>query len=154
MRRSANLVCLLEDAVASMPSPEPVVFEAQGDPVQAAILVSVIALPFAYWWYVTVPEARIGLAKDKRLQGGETKAYLDALATSDESRPVERWFFQKWLKQNKPSKRASASTGSAESEATVTEGAVAVADRDEESAVLQTPTLAQLFKPPRKKERL
>ena len=55
------------------------------------ILLSAVLLPFGYWWYVTVPEARINLAKDKRLQGGETKAYLDELASSDEDRPVERW---------------------------------------------------------------
>ena len=92
-----------------------------------------------------MPEARIGLAKDKRLQGGETKAYLDALAADDESRPVERWFFQKWLKQNKPVK--SARSTESEREPMVAEGAVAVADRNEESAVQQTPTIAQLFKP-------
>ena len=93
--------------------PESVVFEAQGDPVQAAILLSAILLPFGYWWYITVPEARINLAKDKRLDGGGTKAFLDELAASDEARPVERWFFAKWLTQRKPA-RAKPPAASAE----------------------------------------
>ena len=76
--------------------PVAMTFEARGDPLQAAILIAAIVLPFGYWWYITVPEARLALAKDKRLQDGETKVYLDELAASSEARPVERWFFSKW----------------------------------------------------------
>ena len=81
---------------------EPAQFEPQGDPVQFAILALAVAVPFGYWWYITVPEARLALSKDKRL--GDTGAYIDELARSDEARPVERWFFSKWLNQA-PKKR-------------------------------------------------
>lgn len=81
---------------------EPTQFEPQGDPVQFAILTLAVAVPFGYWWYITVPEARLALSKDKRL--GDTGAYIEELARSDEARPVERWFFSKWLKQA-PKKR-------------------------------------------------
>lgn len=81
---------------------EPAQFEPQGDPVQFAILALAVAVPFGYWWYITVPEARLALSKDKRL--GDTGAYIEELARSDEARPVERWFFSKWLKQA-PKKR-------------------------------------------------
>ena len=81
-------------------------FEAQVDPVQAAVLVGTAIIPFAYWWYITVPEARLALAKDKRLEGGEAREYLLDLAEDDASRPVERWFFAKWLSAAKP-RRAS-----------------------------------------------
>ena len=52
--------------------PPPQTFEPQGDPAQAVLLFFVVALPFGYWWYITVPEARLALAKDKRLQDGDT----------------------------------------------------------------------------------
>ena len=81
---------------------EPTQFEPQGDPVQFAILTLAVAVPFGYWWYITVPEARLALSKDKRL--GDTGAYIEELARSDEARPVERWFFSKWLNQA-PKKR-------------------------------------------------
>merc|ERR1719478_1314808 len=60
--------------------------------------------PVAYWWFITVPEARLNLAKDKRLEGGDTKQYLEALRDSPDERPLERWFFDKWLRQLRPSK--------------------------------------------------
>ena len=87
--------------------PPAVVFEAQGDPLQAAILIGTIVIPFAYWWYITVPEARLNLAKDKRRPDGDTNAYLrDLAADEDANRPVERWFFSKWLRQLKPARAA------------------------------------------------
>ena len=46
-----------------------------------------------YWWYITVPEARLNLAKDKRL--GETKEYITELKQS-EGREVEKWALAKW----------------------------------------------------------
>ena len=127
---------ILEPAAVS----PPMTFEAQGDPLQAAILIGAIALPFAYWWFVTVPEARLALAKDKRLQGGETKAYLDELADDPSARPVERWFFSKWLRQKKPTKEA---------------GVIAETSAEDKSK-LQTPleageaqpvTIKELFRP-------
>ena len=79
-------------------------FEPVFNPAQASALLAVVALPFGYWWYITVPEARIKLAKDKRLNGGEARAYLEDLASSPDSRVAERWFFSKWLKQIRPAK--------------------------------------------------
>ena len=72
--------------------------------------------PFCYWWYITVPEARLALAKDKRLEGGESREYLLDLAEAPEGeREVERWFFSKWLRQAKP-RRAGAATASVQAE--------------------------------------
>jgi len=84
------------------------VFEAVFNPTEAVALFTVIALPFGYWWFITVPEARIKLAKDKRLDGGESKAYIEELAGSAEPRAAERWFFAKWLRQARPSKKSKA----------------------------------------------
>ena len=98
-------------ATPRMVSPDevpPVVFEAQFDPSQLGITVLAIAVPFGYWWYITVPEARLSLAKDKRKSDGEVKQYLDELQSDPAGRPVERWFLQKWLRQNKPARTAAA----------------------------------------------
>ena len=81
-----------EDAVA-----QPLVFEAQADPMQFALLLAVVVLPFGYWWYVTVPDARLDLAKDKR-KGG-LRAYIDDLRADAAPRGAERWFFRKYLRQ-------------------------------------------------------
>ena len=87
---------------------EPVQFEPQGDPAQFAILALAVAVPFGYWWYITVPEARLALSKDKRIGG--TGEYIQELAQSDEARPVERWFFSKWLKQAPRNRKGNART--------------------------------------------
>mmetsp|Transcript_16000 Transcript_16000/g.52732 ORF Transcript_16000/g.52732 Transcript_16000/m.52732 type:complete len:235 (+) Transcript_16000:76-780(+) len=127
-------------------------FEPQGDPLQAAILFSVVALPFAYWWYISVPEARLALAKDKRIKEGETKRYLDELADDPSGRKAERWFFAKWLRQNKPSRPAAA-------KAAPEDEAAALPPEEEAAALppapppepardlLQSPRLGVLFKP-------
>ena len=86
----------------------PVVFEAQFNPSQLGITAFAIAVPFGYWWYITVPEARLSLAKDKRKSDGEVKQYLDELQSEPDGRPVERWFLQKWLRQNKPARTTAA----------------------------------------------
>ena len=126
-------------------------FEPQGDPLQAAILFSVVALPFAYWWYISVPEARLALAKDKRIKG-EIKRYLDELADDPSGRKAERWFFAKWLRQNKPSRPAAA-------KAAPEDEAAALPPEEEAAALppapppepardlLQSPRLGVLFKP-------
>lgn len=95
-----------------------VTFEAQGDPAQLAVLLFVVAAPAAYWWFVTVPEARLGLAKDKRV--GEVNDYLQELQ-SDESgeRAAERWFLQKWLKQTRPAKATPSASAEHEGEGSV-----------------------------------
>ena len=79
---------------------EPQTFEPQlsFDPVQLAVLAACAAAPFAFWWYYTVPDARRDLAKDKRKSDGQTFQYLEELA-ADDSRPLETWFFAKWLRQ-------------------------------------------------------
>jgi hypothetical protein len=74
-------------------------FEPQGDPAQFAILFSVVAIPFGYWWLITVPEARLDLAKDKRLPGGQMQEFIQDLREDEAARPVERWFFSKYLAQ-------------------------------------------------------
>ena len=139
----------------------PTVFEPQGDPLQAAILIGAVVLPFGYWWYITVPEARLNLAKDKRRPDGDTNAYLrDLAADEDAKRPVERWVFSKWLRQLKPTRVAQMETPptpprlreegdvaplepSQLEEPSARRAAEAPADRDEATAV----TLRELFTP-------
>ena len=95
---------------AALPSrartPRMQTFEAQlaFDPAQLAVFTVALSAPVAYWWFITVPEARLNLAKDKRLEGGDTKQYLEELRDSPDERPLERWFFDKWLRQLRPSK--------------------------------------------------
>ena len=89
---------------------EPQTFEAQFDPVQFVVLLLAVGGPFGYWWLITVPEARLALAKDKRLEGGETKEFLAELKGS-EGRPVEKWFFAKWLAQARPSRGGGVTRG-------------------------------------------
>lgn len=84
-------------AVAPRMVDEPMVFEAQGDPATAVALALVVAIPFGYWWLITVPEARLDLSKDKR-KGG-MRGYIDELRADQTPRAAERWFFKKYLDQ-------------------------------------------------------
>ena len=88
-RAAAPALMQLADVPAQLDAP-PMTFEAQGDPVQAVILLATIIIPFGYWWYITVPEARLALAKDKRLEEGATNQFLQDLAEDPAPRPVER----------------------------------------------------------------
>ena len=81
-RASPSAIAMVEPP----PTFEPQAFEAQGDPLQALILIGAILVPFGYWWLITVPEARIGLAKDKRLDT-DLNEYLVELKEADD-RPV------------------------------------------------------------------
>eukprot|EP00316_Scyphosphaera_apsteinii_P016866 CAMPEP_0119315072 /NCGR_PEP_ID=MMETSP1333-20130426/34373_1 /TAXON_ID=418940 /ORGANISM="Scyphosphaera apsteinii, Strain RCC1455" /LENGTH=186 /DNA_ID=CAMNT_0007320301 /DNA_START=100 /DNA_END=660 /DNA_ORIENTATION=- len=74
-------------------------FEPVFNPAQTAVLLGTILIPFGYWWFITVPEARLLLSKDKRK--GELNIYLKQLKEA-EGRPVEQWFFQKWLAKTRP----------------------------------------------------
>ena len=112
-------------------------FEAQlaFDPAQLAVFTVALSAPVAYWWFITVPEARLNLAKDKRLEGGDTKQYLEELRDSPDERPLERWFFDKWLRQLRPSKAPRpAPEASAEEDASA-------------PAPAPAPTLGELFAP-------
>ena len=56
----------------------------------------------AYWWYVLVPGARVNLAVNKRT--GKLRDYLVELK-GDDSRKLERFFYQKWLAKVDPETR-------------------------------------------------
>lgn len=74
-------------------------FEARADPEAVKSQVAVLGSAFglaAYWWYIFVPAERRSLAKEKRR--GEVKEYLEEIA-GDESRGLERWFYDDWLKR-------------------------------------------------------
>ena len=150
--QSIQPIMQIADAPPPVPVP-PVTFEAQGDPVQAVLLFFVVALPFGYWWYITVPEARLALAKDKRLQDGDTNQYLKELAADDSPRPVERWFFSKWLNQLRPARatpRAPEATGTdAVAVPAPADGREAAPTSDEVPATAPQPdvTLGELFAP-------
>lgn len=104
---------------------------------QAAILISAMVLPFGYWWYITVPEARLALSKDKRLEGSETRNFvLDLAETPQDERRVEKWFFAKWLRQAKPRREREPSV------VEVAEPATPVAEGD-----TSQPSLRELFTP-------
>mmetsp|Transcript_38687 Transcript_38687/g.90443 ORF Transcript_38687/g.90443 Transcript_38687/m.90443 type:complete len:165 (-) Transcript_38687:44-538(-) len=79
-------------------------FEPTFNPEQLGVVFFVIAVPFGYWWLITVPEARLALAKNKRK--GEVRDYIAALKEEESGRPLQRWFFQKWLRQAKPPRKA------------------------------------------------
>ena len=112
-------------------------FEAQlaFDPAQLAVFTVALSAPVAYWWFITVPEARLNLAKDKRLEGGDTKQYLEELRDSPDERPLERWFFDKWLRQLRPSKAPRPAPEASEASA------------EDASAPAPAPTLGELFAP-------
>ena len=118
--------------------PPPSTFEPQGDPTQLAILLGVVALPFAYWWYITVPEARLALSKDKRF--GETADFIVDLAESEEARPVERWFFAKWLAKQ-PRRRERSPPSPTETRPLPADGTAAEEDSQ------PVPTASELFRP-------
>ena len=151
-----------QQPLATPPPFEPQVFEAQGDPAQFLLLALVVAIPFGYWWLITVPEARLDLAVDKRK--GETKEFIRELQDA-EGREAEKWFFSKWLRQTPV--RRDANTASVENNASPTAVAepptvvatepTASSSPAEEAAnggradEVAQPTLAQLFEPATKK---
>jgi len=131
-----------------------VVFEPQFNPSQLGITVLAIAAPFGYWWYITVPEARLDLAKDKRRQDGEVKQYIDELQRDPAPRPVERWFFSKWIGQARPPppvETTMTATATAPSEAdTPSDGdapASAAAPPTPTPPARRAPTVGELFRP-------
>lgn len=135
------------DELAQAVIAAPQTFEAQGDPAQLAVLALVVGIPFGYWWYITVPEARLALSKDKRL--GDTADYIRDLADSEEQRPVERWFFAKWLKKA-PKKRPQAVDTAApfmNSEREASETAVSLAEPPSEAPAERDVSLQELFEP-------
>ena len=66
------------------------------------LVLAVIAVMTAYWWYVLVPGARVNLAVNKRT--GKLRAYLEELK-ADDDRKLERFFYQKWLAKVDPETR-------------------------------------------------
>jgi hypothetical protein len=87
----------LEASTSYVPSPMDV------DALQNQLIVlSAIGATTAYWWFVLVPNARVSLAKNKKT--GALRTYLEELKT-DDSRPIERWFFEKWLRKIDPETR-------------------------------------------------
>jgi hypothetical protein len=66
------------------------------------LVLAVIAIMTAYWWYVLVPGARVNLAVNKRT--GKLRAYLEELK-ADDDRKLERFFYQKWLAKVDPETR-------------------------------------------------
>jgi len=66
------------------------------------IVLLTVGVMTAYWWYVLVPGARVNLAVNKRT--GKLREYLIELK-GDDSRAVERFFYQKWLAKVDPETR-------------------------------------------------
>merc|ERR1712087_195417 len=131
-------------------------FEPPFNPEQLGVVVFVIAIPFGYWWLITVPEQRLALAKNKRT--GEVREYIATLKEEESGRPLERWFFQKWLQQAKPPRRKADPFAAAQREEVGPEQVVVSAERgshDQEGKMqkpeAQTadalPTLQELFTP-------
>ena len=126
----------------------PLVFEPRMDTSQLGVTLGAIAVPFGYWWYITVPEARLKLAKDKRRQDGDERQYLDELQRDLQrdptARPSEKWFFSKWLRQAKP--LAPEQERASERTATVTATAEPL-PAAENAAPRQEPSLGELLRP-------
>ena len=68
---------------------------------QGVVLLTVGVMT-AYWWYILVPGARVNLAVNKRT--GKLRDYLVELK-DDDSRKLERFFYQKWLAKVDPETR-------------------------------------------------
>ena len=66
------------------------------------LVLAVIAVMTAYWWYVLVPGARVNLAVNKRTE--KLRDYLEELK-ADDDRKLERFFYQKWLAKVDPETR-------------------------------------------------
>jgi len=66
------------------------------------VVLGVTGVMVAYWWYVLVPGARVNLAVNKR--SGRLRDYLEELK-GDDSRKMERFFYQKWLAKVDPETR-------------------------------------------------
>jgi hypothetical protein len=166
-QRSACTRCIADPGTAvvaaqALEAASAPAFEAQFNPAQLAVLLGVVALPFGYWWLITVPEARLDLAKDKRLEGGATKEYIAELREA-EDRPLESWFFQKWIRQAPPGRRVGQSTA-VTGALGVPEAEVSAADEAAMTTKVRTvktskplevgpasPTLEQLFQPASKR---
>lgn len=93
-------------AVATIREPSQLAsFEPHADPAQFLTLALVIAVPFCYWWLITVPEARLELSKGKRK--GDTREFIEELREAD-GRVAEKWFFSKWIQQAPRSRKPAA----------------------------------------------
>jgi len=146
MPRPRMLVPAMEPATAAPVA----VFEAVVDPVQLTVLLLVVGLPFCYWWLVTVPEARTALGIDKRVAGGEARAFIEELADTDTgSRRVEKWFFAKWL-ERAPMRRPDEASGAVEDRDAQAPPEEAEAGPKETPAT-PTPRVADLFAPVRRR---
>ena len=151
---SRALPRMVVSEVVSVSEVVPLVFEPRMEASQLGITLGAIAVPFGYWWYITVPEARLKLAKDKRRTDGDERQYLDELQRDlqrePDARPVERWFFSKWLRQAKPlapeQEQDSERTATATTTATATvEPPPEAAARD--AAPRREPSLGELLRP-------
>lgn len=106
---------------------------------QGVVLLTVGVMT-AYWWYVLVPGARVNLAVNKRT--GKLRDYLVELK-DDDSRKLERFFYQKWLAKVDPETRyllrdepdlfeegGATSTAATAATATATKRTVSLADTE------------------------
>lgn len=67
---------------------------------QLFAIVASIAVPFAAWWFVVVPNRRREIAVSKRR--GEVREYLEELAESPEdTRKAEKWMYDRYLREGK-----------------------------------------------------
>lgn len=72
---------------------------------QQFVVLGVVAVMTAYWWFVLVPSARERLAVNKRT--GALREYLEELArdTASGERRAEKWFYAQWLSKIDPETR-------------------------------------------------
>ena len=72
---------------------------------QQFVVLGVVAVMTAYWWFVLVPSARERLARNKRT--GALREYLEELArdTASGERRAEKWFYAQWLSKIDPETR-------------------------------------------------
>lgn len=90
------------------PPPIPLYVPSPMDATQATqqfVVLGVVAVMTAYWWFVLVPSARERLARNKRT--GALREYLEELArdTASGERRAEKWFYAQWLSKIDPETR-------------------------------------------------
>eukprot|EP00448_Togula_jolla_P015966 CAMPEP_0170573228 /NCGR_PEP_ID=MMETSP0224-20130122/2653_1 /TAXON_ID=285029 /ORGANISM="Togula jolla, Strain CCCM 725" /LENGTH=147 /DNA_ID=CAMNT_0010895801 /DNA_START=272 /DNA_END=715 /DNA_ORIENTATION=+ len=78
---------------------EPSALDMQALAVQLVVALVCTIPPYAYWWFVIVPNRRRELAKGKR-KGGEVREYLEDLAAAPAAeRKPERWLYDRYLRE-------------------------------------------------------
>lgn len=116
---------------------------------QQFVVLGVVAVMTAYWWFVLVPSARERLARNKRT--GALREYLEELArdTASGERRAEKWFYAQWLSKIDPETRYLLRDDDDDDEPTTSAG-VKLEDTEGGGRLRREPTLEEIVAAARK----